>query len=167
MKYFVTIRERIHEIEVAERLGELHVSVNGEPAEVDYQDIDGLGQLGLIVDGRTYAVSIQGDANRADVSVAGHIYAFELEDERERAAHAADRERGAGGGDLKSVMPGVVVSLLAQEGDVVEKGQALLVLEAMKMQNEIGAPAAGTVKKIHVAEGAAVAGGTLLVTLGE
>ena len=78
-----------------------------------------------------------------------------------RAARAA----GAGGGSVKSVMPGVVVSLLASEGDEVEEGQPLLVLEAMKMQNEIAAPAAGTVRLIHVKEGEAVSAGAKLVDL--
>ena len=66
---------------------------------------------------------------------------------------------------MKSVMPGVVVSLLVAEGDVVEEGQALLVLEAMKMQNEIAAPTAGEVRHIHVAEGEAVSAGAKLVEL--
>jgi biotin carboxyl carrier protein len=62
-------------------------------------------------------------------------------------------------------MPGVVVSLLVTEGDVVEEGQPLLVLEAMKMQNEIAAPAAGSVRLIHVQEGEAVSAGAKLVEL--
>ena len=66
---------------------------------------------------------------------------------------------------MKSIMPGVVVSLLVAEGDVVEEGQALLVLEAMKMQNEIAAPTAGEVRLIHVAEGEAVSAGAKLVEL--
>ena len=66
---------------------------------------------------------------------------------------------------MKSVMPGVVVSLLVTEGDVVEEGQPLLVLEAMKMQNEIAAPAAGAVRLIHVDEGEAVSAGAKLVEI--
>ncbi|MCC7012736.1 MAG: acetyl-CoA carboxylase biotin carboxyl carrier protein subunit [Planctomycetes bacterium] len=62
-------------------------------------------------------------------------------------------------------MPGVVVKLLVQEGAAVEKGQPLLILEAMKMQNEIAAPAAGVVKALHVREREAVASGAKLVTL--
>ena len=62
-------------------------------------------------------------------------------------------------------MPGVVVSLVVDEGQAVEAGQPLLILEAMKMQNEIDAPLAGIVKAVHVAEGQAVAAGEKLVTL--
>ena len=62
-------------------------------------------------------------------------------------------------------MPGVVVSLLVNEGDVVEEGQPLLVLEAMKMQNEIAAPVAGVVKRVHVREAEAVSAGAKLVEI--
>ena len=62
-------------------------------------------------------------------------------------------------------MPGIVVSLLVGEGDAVEEGQPLLVLEAMKMQNEIAASVAGVVKRIHISEGEAVSAGAKLVEL--
>ena len=93
------------------------------------------------------------------------VFAVELEDERERAAHAAESARGKGGGDVKAVMPGVVVDVLVAEGDEVEEGQALLILEAMKMQNEIGAPGDGIVKALHTSAGDAVGAGDKLVTL--
>jgi biotin carboxyl carrier protein len=89
----------------------------------------------------------------------------QIEDERERAAHAAERERGAGGADVKSVMPGIVVDVLVSAGQAVEKGQPLLILEAMKMQNEIQAPQAGRVASLHVQKGATVGNGALLVRL--
>lgn len=60
-------------------------------------------------------------------------------------------------------MPGIILSVLVQEGDVVAAGDALLVLEAMKMENEIHAPQAGKVKKLHVNEGAEVQSGSQLV----
>ena len=62
-------------------------------------------------------------------------------------------------------MPGVVVKLMVAEGDSVEAGDPLLILEAMKMQNEIEAPASGQVTRIHVAEGEAVASGAPLISL--
>jgi len=62
-------------------------------------------------------------------------------------------------------MPGIVVSLLVGVGDTVEEGQPLLVLEAMKMQNEIAAPVGGVVKHIHVGEGEAVSAGAKLVEI--
>ncbi|MBI5432765.1 MAG: acetyl-CoA carboxylase biotin carboxyl carrier protein subunit [Planctomycetes bacterium] len=62
-------------------------------------------------------------------------------------------------------MPGIVVKLLVKEGDTVVKDQPLLILEAMKMQNEITAPSDGVVKVVHVREREAVSGGAKLVLL--
>lgn len=165
MKYFVTVNGHDHEVTLTERLGELLVEVDGEPMDLVYEEVDKLGQVLAIVGDASFGVSIEGDSTRAGLTIAGHFYDVEIEDERERAAHAAARAAGAGGGIVKSVMPGVVVSLLVNEGDVVEEGQPLLVLEAMKMQNEIAAPVAGVVKRVHVREGEAVSAGAKLVEI--
>ena len=84
---------------------------------------------------------------------------------RPRAAHAAEQAAGKGGGAVTSVMPGVVVQVLVEPGRAVAKGEPLLVLSAMKMQNEIGAPSDGVVREVHVAPGQTVAAGAKLVTL--
>jgi biotin carboxyl carrier protein len=165
MKYFVTVNGEEHEVELTERLGELSVGFDGEPLNARYQEVDRLGQVALYVDDESYAISIEGNSSSAAVTVAGHLYAIEIEDERERAAASAAGGRGARGGLVKSVMPGIVVQLLVAKGDTVEKDQPLLILEAMKMQNEIGAPMAGTVKDFHVSEGEAVGNGAKLVTI--
>ena len=165
MKYFVTVNGIAHEVDVVERLGELAVKVDGRELDLSYEEVDNLGQVALISGGRSWGVSIEGDEHEVSCNIAGHLYAVAIEDERERAAHAAERDATKGGGTVKSVMPGVVVKLLVQEGAAVEKGQPLLILEAMKMQNEIAAPAAGVVKALHVREREAVASGAKLVTL--
>lgn len=165
MKYYVAVNGHEHEVVLTERLGELLVEVDGEVLDMVYEEVDSLGQVLALVGNTSFGVSIEGDSHRAGITIAGHFYDIEIEDERERAAHAAARASGALGGSVKSVMPGVVVSLLVSAGDVVEEGQALLVLEAMKMQNEIGAPAAGLVKAVHVTEGEAVAAGAKLLEI--
>ena len=167
MKYYVTINGTDHEVELEEHGGELTVHYNGDPCGVRFAEVDQLGQLALFVEDESYAVSIEEGLtpNETVVAVAGHLYDVTVEDERERAAHAADRAGGAGGGTVRSVMPGIVVELLVEEGAEVEAGQPLLILEAMKMQNEITAPQAGTVSRVHVAEGGAVGSGEPLVDL--
>ena len=165
MKYFVSVNGNEHEVEITERLGRLEVTYDGEPVEASYEEVDRLGQAALYLGTRSYAVSVGGDSERAFVHVAGHLYEVLLEDERERAAHQAERERGGRGGDVKSVMPGVVIRLLVEEGEAVEEGQPLLILEAMKMQNEIEAPCAGVVARIHVSEGEAVTSGAKLLAV--
>jgi len=165
VKYFVTVNGAEHEVELVERAGELVVRYDGAPVRASYDEVDRLGQVGLFLENRSFAVSIEGGPQAAAVTVAGHLYAVEIEDERERAARQADRSRGKRGGDLKSVMPGIVVQVLVREGQRVEEGQTLLILEAMKMRNEIVAPTAGTVAALHVSEGEAVKGGARLVRL--
>ncbi|MFT5285516.1 MAG: biotin carboxyl carrier protein [Planctomycetota bacterium] len=164
MKYFVKVNGRDHEVVVSEQSDELRVEVDGQALDVTYEEVDRLGQVAMNVDGMAHAVSIEGDANHCHVVMAGYSFDVELEDERERAAHAAERE-SAGGGVVKSVMPGIVVEMLVAVGDEVQEGQPLLILEAMKMQNEIGSPATACVTAIHVAEGTAVGAGEKLVTL--
>ncbi|QDU85900.1 Glutaconyl-CoA decarboxylase subunit gamma [Planctomycetes bacterium Pla163] len=165
MKYFVKVNGAEHEVEVVERLGDLEVRLAGRPVEFHYHEVNSHGQISLTVGERSYGISVEGDCSDVVVTLAGQRYAIDIEDERERAAGLAARARGGAGGPVKSVMPGVVVELLVAEGDEVEEGQPLLILEAMKMQNEIEAPTTGRVAQIHVATGQAVGAGEKLVTI--
>ena len=72
---------------------------------------------------------------------------------------------GGGEGELLTQMPGKIVKILVKEGDVVEEGQTLLILEAMKMENEIKAGVGGTLKTIHVKEGDALDSGVLMMEI--
>jgi biotin carboxyl carrier protein len=165
MKYFATVNGRQHEVELIEEQGRLAARVDGKLVELSYEEVDEQGQVNVQSGGRSYALSIEGGAEALTVTLAGNFYEVSLEDERERAAHAAERAGGKGGGLVKAVMPGIVVELLVRVGQSVEKGQPLLILSAMKMQNEIGAPQAGVVKELFVAAGQAVAAGAKLATL--
>ncbi|MEO0649542.1 MAG: biotin/lipoyl-containing protein [Planctomycetota bacterium] len=165
MKYFVKVGSTEHEVELVERSGELTITVDGAPLQMSMADVDGLGQYSVVADGRAYAVSIDGDTQDQALTIAGDRFDVELEDERERAANAAARAKAGKGGVVKSVMPGVVVEVLVEPGAEVEAGQPLLILEAMKMQNEIEAPVAGTVTDVFVAQGQAVGGGEKLASI--
>lgn len=165
MKYYVEVNGREREVELTERLGELSALVDGQPVQLTYEDVDNLGQLMVHSEGRSYGVSVEGDLNRVGITIAGHLYDVQIEDERERAANAAERAAAKSGGLVKSLMPGVVVSVLVEAGQEVQAGQALLILEAMKMQNEIAAPSGGVVGDVFVAQGEAVGAGAKLVLL--
>jgi len=165
MKYFVNVNGRPIEVEIVDRAGKTVVTIEGERADFSYEEVDHEGQVALVMDECGYAVSVAGKGNDYHVTLAGHAYAVEIEDERERAAHAAARDRGKGGGLVKAVMPGVVVELCVAEGDVVTEGQPLLILEAMKMQNEIIAPVTGTVDEVRVSVGQTVSQGDVMVMM--
>ena len=101
MKIFVDFGGDVREVELVERLGELVVTVDGEPMDVDYREIDRLGQVVLLHEGNSYAISIEGNENQVSVTLAGHSFHMELEDERERAAQLAARAAAKGGGPVK------------------------------------------------------------------
>ena len=100
MKYFITCGERTLEVEVVERLGQLEVQVDGEPMQLDYTEVDRLGQVVVTSGGATFGMSIEGDEHQAYVTLAGHEYALSIEDERERAAQLAAKAAGVGGGPV-------------------------------------------------------------------
>jgi pyruvate carboxylase subunit B len=121
----------------------------------------------LLEDGAQFEVAIMRDREgRYQVSAAGDDVVVEVLDPLtallEGGAAGAARRRSQ---QVRAYMPGRVVALLVAEGDAVTAGQGLVVLEAMKMQNEIVAEHAGVVKRIHVAAGESVDGGAPLFDL--
>lgn len=118
----------------------------------------------VLLDGQSYEVRLEAGRQLTFVAVRGRRYAVEVEDPRR------SRKRSAGGfgegrQSVAAPMPGRVMRLLVSEGDPVEAGQGLVVVEAMKMQNEMKAPRAGRVAVLAAREGAAVAAGEVLVTI--
>jgi biotin carboxyl carrier protein len=85
---------------------------------------------------------------------------------RELDAWLGADDDGAGSGAVTVAMPGRVVKVLAQVGDHVDKGEPVMIVEAMKMENEVKAPRGGVVKAVAVREGAAVEGGAVLMEIG-
>ena len=108
------------------------------------------------------------------VNVNGTVYEVELEEMTGAPAAApvaapapsAAAAPAAGGEKVTSPMPGTILSVNVAAGDAVKRGQVLMILEAMKMENEIMCPCDGTVASVSVTTGAAVESGTLLCTIG-
>ena len=108
------------------------------------------------------------------VNVNGTVYEVELEELTGAPAAApvaapapsAAAAPAAGGEKVTSPMPGTILSVNVTAGDAVKRGQVLMILEAMKMENEIMCPCDGTVASVSVTKGAAVESGTLLCTIG-
>lgn len=122
------------------------------------------GLYWVLIGGRSYEVRVEASSNGWLATAGGKRFAIEIEDPRER------RKRGTGIGpegraDVVAPMPGRVVRVLAREGQTVEAGQGLVVVEAMKMQNEMQAPKSGRVTRLAVTDGEAVAAGQLLATI--
>jgi biotin carboxyl carrier protein len=113
--------------------------------------------------GRSYEVKIALDKGKGFADIAGHHYAVQAVDPRELSPGAATG--AAGREEVIAPMPGKVVRVLVEQGAEVAAGQGLVVVEAMKMQNEMPAPRAGRVVLLRAAPGAAVAAGELLAAI--
>ena len=156
MKYVTNVEGRQFLVEI---IDEKHVSVDGKVYQVDFESVSGQPVYSLIVDGRSHESYIYpGEDNTWEVLLRGRLYPVKVEDEREKRLRAA-----AGGGvaetgefHLRAPMPGLVVAIPVTEGQAVKKGQVILILESMKMQNELKAPRDGTIGRIRVKPGESV-----------
>ncbi len=144
--------------------GALDVHVGGRRVAVAVVAVG--SQLSVLVEGRVVDLTTEGAPPELGAVANGHRAYVRVESERMRAADAAKRGARALGDKLAlAPMPGRVVKVIVRAGDAVAPGQPLVVMEAMKMENEIRARTAGTVAQVHVAVGDTVEGGARLVTL--
>src|SRR5580658_7442392 len=151
MKLIVQIGDRQHQVDLA--------SPGAAVEEVE------TGVYSILRDGRSYEIAVRDGLDGAlDVHVNGHHYVARVSD-----PHKLSRRRGGvsleGRQNVLAPMPGKVMRLLVAEGDEVSAGQGLVVVEAMKMQNEIKSPKAGKIVAIAVAEGVAVNPGQVLMSV--
>jgi biotin carboxyl carrier protein len=155
MKYVTTIDNQEFSIEIVD---ERHVRIGGRLYEVDFESVNGQPVFSMILDGRSYESFIYQNDESWDVLLRGRQYEVKVEDEREKRLKAAAGGGTVAGGEfhLKAPMPGLVVSVLVGEGQEVKKGQVLLILESMKMQNELKSPRDGVVGRVRVKAGESV-----------
>jgi len=144
--------------------GQLEVRVDERPVEVDVAPVG--SQLSVRVGGQMVDLTTEGAPPELGTVASGHRAFVRVESERMRAAERAKKVSPTGGDRvIKSPMPGRVIKVLVAKGDSVSAGQGLVVLEAMKMENEVRTRAAGKIAEVHVSAGAAVEGNAKLVTL--
>jgi biotin carboxyl carrier protein len=144
--------------------GGLRVHVDGRPVDVDGR-LPPSGSGSLLLDGVSYLVDL-GDGLGEPVVVDGEAFRVQIEDRPGRRPGVATEGRAGASQRLVAPMPGKVAAVLVEVGQPVERGTGLIVLEAMKMENEFRATGEGVVKEIHVAPGQAVNAGDLLVVIG-
>jgi biotin carboxyl carrier protein len=163
MKYVTIINGKQFEIEIR---SDSTLLVNGERREVDFFSL-GPSLYSVIMDNQSYAVVIEEQDGDYQVQMRGHLFTGEVLDER--AQLLASRRGGltadSGEISIKAPMPGLIVALPVSEGQEVKAGQTVVILESMKMQNELKAPRDGTVQRISVEVGHSVEQNKLLVTI--
>ncbi len=165
MKYYVTVGGRTMEVDV---MGE-RVRLDGAEIEAQLVSIPRTPLRRLVLGSVAHTLALLPAKSGWVVESAGTHWAVDVVDERTRQLEelAGGPGKGRVGGILKAPMPGLVLRVEVEEGQIVEAGTGVVVLEAMKMENEIKAPAPGVVKVVHVSEGQAVDKGVPLVEITE
>jgi biotin carboxyl carrier protein len=165
MRYLVRLGERqvsIHEVD----RNKGQALIDGQRVQFDFQRVRG-SLYSLIIDGKVFSAHLENDGGAAEISCGPFSLRAEVEDERAALLRrlARSETEAAGTFEIKAPMPGLVVRLPAQKGATVKKGQSLVVIEAMKMENDLKSPGDGVVTAIHVTERSAVEKNARLLTL--
>jgi glutaconyl-CoA/methylmalonyl-CoA decarboxylase subunit gamma len=163
MRFAVTLGFETLPVEVVEAAGRYRVRLGEEWLEVDAR-LPAAGPVSLLLAGRAYLVDLAEETGEIVATVGGAIYRLQVEDAGRRLGRRRGDATGAGQ-RLVSPMPGRVVAVHVRPGDPVEPDAPLVVLEAMKMENEFRATAAGVVAEVPVTVGQAVNAGDLLVVV--
>jgi biotin carboxyl carrier protein len=163
MKYVTTIGERQYTIEI-NRDGE--VTIDGVAYPIDLRAIDE-ATVSLLIDHASHEALVEANNGEIHVLLRGRLYAARVEDERASrlSQSGGGLHTGAGEVTIKSPMPGLIVAVTVSEGQTVNKGQTVVVLESMKMENELKAPRDGTIAAIKVSPRQSVEQGQPLAVL--
>jgi biotin carboxyl carrier protein len=167
VKYFVEIGGREAEVAVEPRPdGRFEVTLGGRTYVADLRRIAHGPIHALLVGSRSCEVAATRERGRWRLDVRGARFSLRIETEQERTARVLDAATGAHkSAEVKASMPGFVTRVLVCAGDEVEKGTPLMIIEAMKMENEIVAECAGVISEIAVAERQTVNNGDVLVRI--
>ncbi len=166
MKYFTTVNDEEFVIEIDR---DDQIMVNGEEYEINFHQMSETGVASLLLNNRSLEAFVEEREDVWEVLIHGEVYGVQVADER---THRLAQARGTavavtGEAMIKSPMPGIIITVSVAEGDMVEKGQKVIILESMKMENELTAPRDGVVMRVAVQPGASVEKGQVLVVIGD
>lgn len=166
MKYITTVNDKEYIVEVDH---EHEITVNGERYEIDFQQLPEAGLVSLLLNHRSLEAVVEERDNVWQVLIHGELYEVQVQDER---AYRLSKARGTGAvvvGDavVQAPMPGLIVAVSVVEGDRVQKGDKIVILESMKMENELRAPRDGVISRVNVQAGASVEKDQALVVIAE
>ena len=155
MKYITTISDTEFAVEV---LDEHRVVINNQIFQVDFHPVSDQPVYSMLIDGKSYEAYVYPIEDSWQVLLYGNQYAANVEDEREHRLRSATSGTVQSGSEfhLKAPMPGLVIMVAVEEGQKVQKGDLLAILESMKMQNELKSPRDGTVSRVRVIPGESV-----------
>lgn len=158
MRYSVSVNGKPFDVEIGTARNGWRCRVNGHGVPIDFVALTN-GSVSLLVKGKSFDIRRVADGN---IFVGARRYDVIVEDSRSWQGRKRREGMQEGPQRLTASMPGKIVRLLAREGDQIQAGQGIVVVEAMKMQNEIKSPRPGRLQKITVREGANVNPGEVL-----
>jgi biotin carboxyl carrier protein len=163
MKYITSINGKKFEITIE---NDGTVLVNGQPREVDFLPL-GPSLYSIIMNDLSMEAVIEEQSGEYQVLMGGRLYEGEVLDERAQLmlARRGGKDAETGEISIKSPMPGLIVVVSVEEGQTVKAGQTVVILESMKMQNELKTPRDGVVQRISVKAGQTVEQKKVLVTI--
>jgi biotin carboxyl carrier protein len=163
MKYITEIDGMEFPIEIVD---EHTIRFGEELIETDLAEVSGQALYSLLMNGESYEGYVYPDESAWQVLLLGQFYSVRVLDERERRLRASESTVATSGDyTLKAPMPGLIVSVPVEENQVVEKGQVLVILESMKMQNELRSPRSGKIARLRVKMGDSVEQKQILLTV--
>ena len=158
MRYSVSIGGKLFKVEVSVNENILQCRLNGREIPIDFVALNN-GSSSLLINGQSFEIRRQSDN---EIFIGAHKYEVIIEDPRSWQGRKRRESSQAGLLRLTVSMPGKIVRILAHEGDEIQAGQGIIVLEAMKMQNEIKSPRQGKLQRVMVREGGNVNPGEVL-----
>jgi len=165
MAYVVELAQQTHRIDVHAAGDSLFtIDIDGVARTVDSRRI-GQTTYSLLMDGRSVVAEVSIEGDQFTVTIAGEVFRMRLVDERKRQVTLGQPEEEHGRREIRASMPGKVVEVLVRVGDTIVRDQGVVIVEAMKMENELKSPAAGEVKEILVKSGQTVEANQVLVVV--
>lgn len=164
MKYVTTVGDEKFTIDI-NQAGE--ITVNGEVVNVDMLQMQDTTMYSAVINGQSHDIRMNEGDGVYVVQLSGEVFDVVVEDERTRrlAGLKSSSADMTGEAIIKAPMPGVVVEILVTPGQEVEKGDIVVILESMKMQNEFKAPRAGKVHAVRVSPGDKIDQNGVMVTI--
>ena len=151
MKYYARVDDNEYEVEIDGST----ILLDGKPINVDLVRSGATELYSVLLDGHSHEMLVNADRFTYQISVRGVQLQVQVEDERARRLNRARRLPTLPDGELAitAPIPGLVVRVLVKEGETIEEGQPVVLLEAMKMENELRAVRSGVVKSVVVSAG--------------
>ena len=164
MKYHTEIEGTTYEIEIDD---DGSITIDGEPVNADLLQVGPLGLYSLLIDNNSTELVVEEDRFGYRVMLGGRTFDVKVMDERQLRLSGRHAGFTAATGELaiRAPIPGLVVRVLVHEGEELQASQPVMLLEAMKMENELRAPRAGTVKEIKIKAGESVDQGEELIII--